>query len=506
MAKSSKKTKSASNPPAKAFSKALATMDANDKLVGMFSLNLPGVGQYRLEDFASYLKAGSKYVWAAYRACRMVSDVISTTEFSFQAEGSNDPVDDEQLMAFVEKPNDFDSWTTFLGRWTFHMKCTGNAFGLKDGVNALGEPSKVWLLNPKLITIYVNKDRGVTGYGYALNGKMIPYDLDEIIHWRLPSPDNEFWGVGEIESAETLFNRTIAQDKFSEQFYASGGAPSSIIAREEEMDEREFRRLKSKWNDEYHGSKNAGKTAWLTGKWKYMRLGLSMSDMEAAASRKANVAEIFSQMGIPPSMTGMEQGGNRQSSQEDDKKFRRYTILPLLKIFAEKFNTEFVREVNPSLALVFKLGGLAYISDLVADYEPLMAVGGITPNDLRVICGLERGDDPLLDRYYIGTHLVPIDMVGQVQTPTNAQQDNRTQTVDDSGKSIAMDQARMTSRDLVMRRHENLKKKPASPGLIKSAAVELVGRPRFWTKAHSSKAIQTVKSLPAPTSASEPKS
>lgn len=462
----------------------------------MFFMGVPGIGEYRLTDYESYLQAGSRRVWAAYKAGRMVADVVCTTPFSLQDADSTEHRSDPWLDPLLVKPNKYDTWGDFISRWVFHMKFTGNAFALKDETNGAGWPRKLWLLNPKCMVIIRDPEIGIVGYKYLVNGKWIPYEEWEIIHWKLPHPNSEIWGLGEMEAGEELFNTVLAQSKFQETFYKNGAAVSGIMSREEEMDEREFKKLKAKWQDEYHGSKNAGKTAWITGKWEYKRLGLTFQEMEANLARRSSIEEIFALMCIPLSMAGIEKSANYATSQQDDVKFRRYAVLPLLRIFAERFNEEVVQPISgKKLWFCFNLAGLAYIKELVDDYKELIAHAGMTPNELRDIVGLGRANDPMLDKFYIGTHLVPLDLVGAVTPGASGGQDNRSQTVDDTAKHIVFNQARLMSAQAAQ-------KKSANPVRMQSANVELVGKPSSSMKGLSVHTIQIGKPSPAGQSAS----
>lgn len=486
-------TKNHKRPASKKGAKVLSAIDSDSRTAAVFFMGLPGgIGEYRLTDYESYLQAGSKKVWAAYKACRLVADVLCTTPWSLQKEDSTEDQTDKWLAPLISKPNDNDTWSDLLARWVFHMKLTGNSFALKDEVNGLGWPRKLWLMNPKAIVIIRDPKVGVIGYKYLVNGKWIPYAKEEIIHWRLPNPNSEVWGLGEIEAGEELFNTVLAQGKFQEKFYANGAAVSGIMAREEEMDEKEFKKLKAKWQEEYGGAKNAGKTAWITGKWDYKRLGLTFQEMEAQASRKGNIEEIFSLMAIPLSVAGVEKSANYATSQQDDVKFRRYAVLPLLRIFAERFNMEIVQVIRPDLWFVFNLAGLAYIKEVVDDYKELIANAGMTPNELRDIVGMGRSSDPMLDKFYIGTHLVPLELVGAITPGANNGQDNRSQAVDDTAKQIVFGQARLLSQ-------QEAQKKSANPVRMRSVGVELVGKPHSSMKGLSVHSIQIGKpSLPVP--------
>ncbi len=462
---------------------ALDELDDSDADASTLFVGSGSIPYQKLEDFDSYIKAGSKRIWAVYKSCRLVADVASTTDFTLQTDESTEMQSDPWISKLLTKPNDYDTFGDFVARWIFHAKLTGNVFALKDATNGKGWPRKLWLMNPKHMRIVVDKSKGVIGYKYyGPDGVFIPYDVDEIIHWRLPHPDSDFWGLGEIEAGESLFNMVLAQDAFLTKFYSQGATPSAILTREEEMDEREFKKLKAKFNTEYSGSRNAGKTAWLTGKWEYKRLGLSLQEMEAVSANKQRIEEIFALMGIPLSLAGIGQAANFATAQEDDKRFRRYTVLPLLKIFAERFNMEVVKQIRPDLWFVWNLGGLAHIKDVVDDHKELIANAAMTPNELRDVCGIGRSQDPLADELYIGTHLVPLSLVGAINAPADPGKDNRSSSPK-KGATIESEAGVIQWHGTLAARADWISKKKAADtsGRLNNALAATVGKPRSMT-------------------------
>lgn len=457
----------------------IAKIDSDSKAASMMFLsNSVGI-EYQLKDFEGYLRAGSGKLWATYKSCRLVADVICTTDYMLQTGSSTEPVTHKRLSPLLERPNQFDNMGDFIARWVFHMKLTGNAFALLDEFNGLGEPTKVWLLNPKQMQMVVDKKKGIVGWIYMANGARIPYDVDEIIHWRLPHPDSEFWGMGEIEGGRDLVNQALAEEAFAAKFFQNGATPSGIVTREEEMEESEFKKLKAKFQKEYGGSANSGKTAWLTGKWDYKRLGLSLVDMERSASKAQNTDYIFALHGIPLSMAGVTEASNYATSKQADVQLRRYTVLPLLKIFATKWNERVVHAYSKDLWFVFNLAGLAYIKEVVEDYKELMALGGITPNELRDIVGMDRLDDPFMDEVYLGTHLVPMSLVGVINAPPAGNEADNNATTGSDAPGGVKEAAIMVVHQQKRLMAEAAKKKRAALGLrmAPAATASGIGKP-----------------------------
>lgn len=358
------------------------------------------------------LSAGTGKSWASYKSCRLISDVFVTTDYSLQREGTYVPSKQREVQDIIMRPNDQESFSDMLRKWVFHMKLAGVAFWVKDRATEDGTCTGLYALNPKRVKVYVSRGRGVVGYGYFVNGLEIPFYPYEIIAWKLSHPDDDTIGLGDVEGGSTLFTNHTAQVEFQKRFLQAGGTYSRILVHEEPVyDATAWEELKAKWESRYGGASNAGKTAWLSGKWKSIDHGMTIRDMMHVESMKISVEEIFALHGVPPSLAGIRPAENMSSSRTEDIQFRRYTVFPLMALFAEKFNSEFVQKFRPDISFIFNLGGLANIKEIVDDYKDLIAQGAMMPEELRIIAGLDPSNDPLLKKFYIGTHLVPIDIL-----------------------------------------------------------------------------------------------
>jgi HK97 family phage portal protein len=396
----------------------------------IFGGMLNGVPLTQLRNYQSYLQAGANKVWALWKACNVVATVALDTPYQLQRIGGDGTaVQHKDIQLLFTKPNQWESLNDMLYKWIFHMKMTGNAFWFKDSTNALFQrPQAIYTLNPKRMQVVINKNFGPAGYIYRpQSGLQIPMELDEVIHFRLPHPDNDYWGLGEVESAEPLFNEHINRDTWAEQFWKNGAAPSGILITEDQItDQNEFDKAKEKWQKEYGGTKNSGKTAWLTGKWKYEQLGLTAQEMQNIEQQRWSVEQIFMQTGVPLSVAGVKEAANYATAAVDDLRFRRFTVKPLLKVLADQVTTGLVAGWDPRLQMAFQISGLTDLGNISQNFVPLFDRGVISINELRVLAGLPAiKGDPLFDQHFITAGLTPLELAGVVdqgQTQQAAQQ------------------------------------------------------------------------------------
>lgn len=377
---------------------------------------------YKFKDYDSYVKAGYGKVWATFRACHITAAAFITTVFKVHNEGESrrgaPPI--EELGEFgklMTTPNPYETWEEVLYQWVFHMKLTGNAYWLKDSPTMVTrKPLALYPLLPQYIEIVPDATKKVKEYKYKVNGKVVVFQPEDIIHFKRPHPSDVHMGLGDIEGGIDLYQDYINRNALQEKFIENGAMPSGILSREdaEEVDETEWARLKAWWNKEYTGTKNSGKTAFLSGKWKYQKLGLSHQEMQDIENTKYTIDQIFINHGVPLSVAGIRDATNYATARAEDANFRKYEIVPLLDLFCGRVNMEgsLIKLFNQQWKLSYELSGLIDVEQIWKDYGSLFLNGGLTPNELRGLMGLAKSDNPLLDLNYLPLGRVPIEMAG----------------------------------------------------------------------------------------------
>jgi HK97 family phage portal protein len=383
---------------------------------------------HKFEDYASYMLAGCKLVWATFRSCDLIATTVMGATYKIVTKDKDgkpgEDVSQPEINRFLVSPNPYDSWDEMLYMWTFHMRLTGNAYWLKDEVNQLGQPKYLYPLLPQFMRIIPDKKTKISKYVYHVNGTSIEFDPKEIIHFRRPHPSDFVFGMGDIAPSEALYKDYIGRKTLEEKFIEHGAMPSGIMARtleehEVEMDEADFGRLKAKWREEYEGPKNAGKTMFLQGKWTFNKLGLTHQEMQSLEKEKLAIEHIFMNHGVPLSVAGVREAANYATARQEEINFRKYTCVPMLNLLLGKMNQEgvMIQNFNPQWMLTYQMSGLIDVEQVWKDYGLFMTNGGMSRNELRELMGMEKHDDPLMDAIYMPQGFVPIEMAGMMPEP-----------------------------------------------------------------------------------------
>jgi len=382
-----------------------------------------GVPISKLADFQSYIDVGSKRVWASFRACHLVGSVlVSATMRANQLDGKGEPTPLENThpaMLFLRNPNPFDSWEEMTYMWAFHMKLTGTAYLLKDAANGLGQPLALYPLLPQYVEADPDPKIKVKGWRYKVNGQVVNLTPEQVIQFRRPHPNSFMMGLGDVEPAQDLFTAHIGRGDLEKKFLENGAQPSGIMTRkfndvESQPDETLWDMFKRKFNLEYSGKGNAGKTAFLSGEWSYHKLGLTMQEMQTIEREQWTIEQIFLTHGIPLSVAGLRDAANYATARQDEINFRKHECVPLLDLLVGRLNMTggLAAAYGDNIRYDYDLSGLIDVEQTVKENAPLVELGAMTPNQLREACGKERIEDPYLDQYFIKQGLIPITMAG----------------------------------------------------------------------------------------------
>ena len=391
-----------------------------------------GIPLHKFSDFSSYLSTGHKLVWASYRSCKLIAAAMLSADFKIISVGGQSQYTLVQLPpppvkgetdpiyfssgGFIKNPNPYDSWEEFVEMTVFHLELTGNAYWLKDEIDLSGRPSALYPLLPHNMGPVPGKKEKVASYEYKVNGIIKSFKPEEIIHLKTTNPVNLMLGMGSIEPSQPLYNQFINKNNLDEKFVENGAQISGVLSREdaEGLDSEDWDRFKKKFNLDYAGKANAGKTAFLNGKWSYHRLGMNMAEMQALEREKWTVEQIFMNHGVPLSVAGIQGAANYATASQDERNFRKYKVVPLLDMIVGKINSEgFIQANDPNYTLVYEMSGLIDVDQIVKEMLPLLKAGVITRNELREKINMPIiTDNPMMDELTVEMTTIPLALAG----------------------------------------------------------------------------------------------
>jgi len=367
----------------------------------------------RFIDYESYLVAGLNKIWATFAACDIKAKTIMDQPWGVYRTGGQEPVEVKGLTDLLRVPNQFYTFSDLIYESVMHHCLTGSSFIFKVANGPGGKPVELWPLNPKRVKIFVTTSGMLAGYVYTNEqGIQVPMELDEVIHIRRPHPNKMWWGLGDMEAAEPLFNNFLNRAQWEDQVWRNGATPSGVMTNKDWTgDQKELDRLKEKFKREYQGTENAGKVAFVTGAWEYEKIGMTAEEMQNVENSKWTVDQIFSQHGVPLSVAGLRDSANYATAEIDRVRFRTMTVKPLLSWYEQTLTSDLAAMFG-AYEFRFTKQGLVAVGEVAEAYTPLFDRGVLSVNELREAIGLARKDDPVFDQHFMNAGLVPLDLAG----------------------------------------------------------------------------------------------
>lgn len=362
----------------------------------------------KFADYNSYLSAAQIISWV-YKCVSIVGENVATTD-GWVYDNKDNEVEDDVLDQLLTNPNEWMSWYEFKEAMLWYLWLTGNVYILKDEINMLKQPTKMYLLRPDRMQIIPSKTKFIAGYQYDLDGKKIPFSVDEIIHLKLPNPRNLWYGMGKIEACKIVYDTEIAASTYNWNFFNHGAAPAAILTNEGTLDDDSYRRLSKQFEVRHVGFKKMQRPLLLEKGTQYKQLGLSQQDMGFFEQRKFTREEILSIFGVPPAKAGILEYASFANTKEQENTFRKDTLKPLLVRIENMLTQKLVHLFNPNWHYEFE-------EVVERDEEMYMklatqgiATGLISPNEARVQY-LELPlikNEPAMDSNYMPLSLMPI--------------------------------------------------------------------------------------------------
>lgn len=317
-------------------------------------------GSVHPQDYQAMVDAYKSWVYAC--ANKNATSVAKNKLCLYQV-GYNDKKQKEELKKISNHPflDVINSVNPFSNRYELFMitqiflELTGNAYWWIPR-NNLGVPYMIWNIPAHWMKVVPSQEKFIEGYICKVPniGRFIPFDEDEIVHFKFPSPMNLYYGYGPTIAAQygVALNEEIK--KWGINFFLNNAQPSGVLTTETSLSVDQYERLRTRWNEKHKGVKNAGKIALLEGGMKYEQTGSNMRDARFELVTREMRDEVLAIFGVPASKLGLSEDVNRANAEANDFTYQKETILPRLSLIEEKLNEKMIPIYDKGLTCRFE--------------------------------------------------------------------------------------------------------------------------------------------------------
>jgi HK97 family phage portal protein len=381
---------------------------------GIFSFFSPASLPHMTER--QYLAAYKGWTYACVNA---IAEAFAEIEIILQEKKKDgwQPVEDHKALDPLHKVNPFQSFLDLTYSTQAYLELDGNAFWylVRNGGRAISE---IWYLNP--VQTHVVKDRTnfIKAYVFTTEtGEKVPFEPEEIIHFKRFNPQNQYRGIGTVQAAAIPIDIDSFASEWQRNFFGNSAMPSGILSTEGTLTPEQYLRIKESWNARHQGLSNAHKMALLEGGLKWQSISPTNREMEFGQSRKDIRDEILAIFRVPKPVLGILEDVNLASADAAEKLFTRFTVKPKMRFFVDRLNEFYLPQFgldSKRYRLHFKDPVPENAEQKRADRESGIKNYYMTIDEARAQVNLKPLPNGQGDKVYIPANMVPLEQAGQV--------------------------------------------------------------------------------------------
>jgi len=353
-----------------------------------------------------------------YKCVEYIASTISQLKLDIKQESKDgnilEPIKDKKLQAlFDNSPNDYQTWSELLYIDALATQLTGNSYLTFEKVKGKYE---MWVITtPQKMQIQVDKVSGiVTGYKH---GDLVEYSTDEIIHNKLPTLGNNYYGTSAIQALidQLLLEGYGTQDLI--KFYKNGLTGTSILTSEQPLTKNQSKELTDTLSKDFNISgKSRQSLIVLPNNLSIKPLRINPAEAQLLDSLTISEDRVLSAFKLHKMALGGKIDTYTHNINELLELQFSNAIRPRINMFVDKLQS-FLRRVTNNQKLVIKvdysnLPEIKLAKLVHQDTARNLYVSGLCSlNEARDILGLPSIDAMLANENHLPSYLIGTDLL-----------------------------------------------------------------------------------------------
>lgn len=382
-------------------------------------------------DLKTFAKEGYMGNADAYACINWIANVIAGIEFhAYRVDGDDLTVITEgPAWKIANRPNEQQSWSSFIKEVVISLMTTGNAFIERNGPSPTKPPTEFFCHKPHYVRILPgNAQNLIRGYDYfewaqAESGKKplwlpdlirrdgILMPVHRILHLKFPHPLNEWWGLSPLEAAGRCLDQNNAAELWNYALLQNGGHLGGILS-VEGIDPEQRVILEDAFRLKYSGPENTGKTAVTNGATTYTSLSQTAQEMSWLEGQERATTRLCAAVGLPPELIGNTKYRTFNNMHEAIRGGYMEAALPRYDFIIDEFNYWAAPFYGDHIKFGYDKNDIEAIQEdrqYVADRAVKFVQAGIfTVNDARRAVNADPLPPEMGDVLYIPNTVTPI--------------------------------------------------------------------------------------------------
>lgn len=352
------------------------------------------------------------YVYACVSAIAEDVAMIQFKVYSKQPDGSLKDVANHPLLTVLDNPNPLMSKYQLIELTSTHIELCGEAFWYSEIGQDTQRPKSFYLLPPDRMQVAIDTTTElptVAGYIFTkYNGTRVPFDPEEITHFKMPNPWDPYRGYGTVEAALVYIQTEKFSSEYTRNYIFNNAMPAGIVSLKGSVGATEFEAVKKQWKQEYGTIDKAGKTAFIQGAdITFTQIGTSLGDSALKEIKDMSRDDIMTMFRVSKPILGIFEDVNLASAKTAQYVFMSRVIDPKMMRMVDTL--QFVLNRWNIGTQVLVMGYVSPVPEDVDDKIKIYQAGEnqwLTINEIRKQEGLEPVDGGNVIRQPL--NLIPI--------------------------------------------------------------------------------------------------
>ncbi|WP_412479905.1 phage portal protein [Azonexus sp. IMCC34839] len=355
---------------------------------------------------------------AAFSCIRLISETVGTLPLKLYrktSKGREQAVDHAAHRLVSRQPNEYMTAVEWKESMAVSLCTLGQAYN-----RAIRRPDgKLYSIIPvpkSKVKPELTSDGSLLYLFTRNDGQQIPLKREEIC------PIRGFGNVGEIEGfaphrlhANSLA-LTVAVEKYGAEFFGSGGRPTGVLTTDLEFRKDQRDGIRDGFNKYVRESWLSGLLPILEKGLKYQPVTTPNNEAQFIETRKLQIAEVARIYRVPVSMLMEMDKASYNNSEQANKHFLDYTLLPYLVRIEQGLNTCLLTEKEQiDHYFEFDVRGLLRgdSTQRASYYVQMRMAGAMSQNEIRELENMPTRDGA--DDLHVPLNMAPSDLLREIQ-------------------------------------------------------------------------------------------
>ena len=249
------------------------------------------------------------------------------------------PVDNAIHWLLNNQPNAEMTAFSFREAMMAHVLNWGNGYA-EIQRDKSGRVQALWLITPDRVSVERRKSDGVIVYKITSDGgEQREMTADQVFHVHGLGFDG-LVGYSVVQMAARSIGAGIAQDVFSQSFYANGTVLGTVVEMSSGMSQQQIADAETYFNEKHRGPDNAFKVKVAPQGTKVHAMGMPLKDAQFVESRQMTITMAARWLGVPPHKIADLTRSTNNNIEHQGIEFVTDAILPHTVRFEQEANVK----------------------------------------------------------------------------------------------------------------------------------------------------------------------